>query len=1052
MATPAESRPQVQFSEFLLDLRTGELWRDGEKVALPYQAFQILSVLLEHPGQLVTREELVKRLWASDVFVDFEGSLNKAIKRLREALNDSADEPRFIETLPRRGYRFIAPVEAVQASADEAASLVGRRVSHYRVLEVIGGGGMGLVYKAEDLKLGRQVALKFLPQEWATDPAALQRFEREARTASSLNDPNICTIYEVAEHEATPFIVMELLVGETVRDRLARSDHEHSGLPLHELLDIGIQTCAGLQAAHDKGIVHRDIKPANIFLTDSGQLKILDFGLAKLIVAVEKQHAGGVILSESHSDESKDLYNRQDLHGIGVPRLATQGRDRSLGMTQGKDPTVAPGGAPLRDTGLADSTLTRTGATMGTAGYMSPEQVRGEKLDARTDIFSFGLVLYEMATGQRTFAGETAAVVHYAILNNSPVPMRELNSQLSPKLEGIIDRALEKDREQRYQTCAALGADLRSLQQPTSIRWRTPRLMLIGVTAAVLCIFVFFLVRSRLQEPEPEKEIVQRQLTGNTSDNPVLCAAISRDGKYLAFTDRSGISIQEIENGNTNKLAGTEGLSVADWFPDGLRLLVVDDKGDLWTLFMVSGEKHKLASRVFNPVLSPDGSQIAFLRDEMGRELWTMPAGGGDPQVRFAVGEHDCCLPAAWSPDGKSVAYIRAGRTVNDPATLETRSLEEGQPRVLLTDPNLSVGGDNVLRWLADGRIVFGRTHYANLLESDLWAIAFDPSWVGQPVRLTNTTGMYVEWLSASADGKRLACVFARQSFPIFVANLNKSSGRLERPYRFTNDSWDNVPAVWAPDSKMLFYESRRERQGDSTSGVYKQRLSSDLAELFFSGADKYSMEGLSGNGKWALVMANRMVPDKWRLLRVPVSGGAPEAVLVPRGLARVRCAIAGSRICVLSEDIDKKRVFSVVDPVLGRLQELARVDVREEPRNPRWDLSPDGSKIALVENLTDTVRVLDLQSNQVQVIHPMPSQPGLQYPAWSADGKRLFVSANPDEKGRLLEMDLEGHTHLLLENKPSAWIGFPLPSPDGKLLAYAYGVYESNVTLLEHF
>jgi len=1004
MATPAESRQQVLFAEFRLDLRTGELWRDDEKMALPNQSFQILSALLEQPGQLVTREELVKRLWDSDVFVDFEGSLNKAMKRLRDSLDDSAEAPKFIETLPRRGYRFIAAVEGIQAPA-ESASLIGRKISHYRVLEVIGGGGMGLVYKAEDIKLGRPVAVKFLPEEVAHDAVALHRFEREAQTASALNHPNICTVYEIDEYDGQPFIVMELLEGETLRDRLRRTDHK--GLPLSQVLDITVQICAGLQAAHDKGIIHRDMKPANVFLTDAGQAKILDFGLAKLVGS-----AGEIQLD---------------------PRAPA---------------AVQPHARPLS----LDKTLTGTGVAMGTAGYMSPEQVRGGKLDARSDIFSFGLVIYEMATGRRAFAGETAAVVHSAILNNSPVPMRELNSQLSPRLEGVINRALEKDREQRYQTCAELGADLRSLQQPASTRWRTSPLMLIGVAAAVLCAIAFFLIRSRLGKPEPAKEIVQRQLTGNTSDNPVLRAAISRDGKYLAYTDKDGISIQQIENGDTQNLTGTVGLVVNDWFPDGLRLLVVDDKDDLWTLFMVSGEKHKLSSGVYEAALSPDGSQIAFLRELNGRELWTMPAAGGDPQMRFAVGDNRYLLDAAWSPEGKSVAYIRGGRRVNDPATLETRNLEGGKPRVLLTDPNLSIGGDNVLRWLADGRIVFGRTRYASLTESDVWAISFDPSRVGQPVRLTNTTGMYVEWLSASADGKRLAISFARQSGTVVVANLNRSGDRLGMPYRLTNDSWDNLPAVWAPDSEMVFYNSSREKQGDSTSNIYKQRLSSDLAELFFSGADKCSMEGLSGDGKWAIVMANRSVPGKWRLLRVPVSGGTPETVLVPRGLARVRCAIAGSRICVLSEDIDKKRVFSDVDPVRGRLQELARVDVREENRNPRWDLSPDGSKIALVENLADTVRVLDLQSKQVQVIHPVPPQLGLQYPAWSADGKRLFVSANPDEKGRLLEMDLEGHTHLLLENKRGAWIGHPLPSPDGKRLAYVYGFHEANVTLLEHF
>ena len=423
MATPAEPRQRVQFAEFALDLRTGELWRDGEKLALSYQSFQILAALLERHGEMVTRENLVKRLWASDVFVDFEGSLNKAIKRLREALHDAADQPRFIETLPRRGYRFIAPVTRAQDPSAETKGLVGKKVSHYRVLEVIGGGGMGLVYKAEDVKLGRRVALKFLPEDLAGDPLALRRFEREAQTASSLNHPNICTIYEFGEHEGQPFIVMELLEGDILRESIPKagdsSGGERAHLPLQRLLDVAIQITDGLEAAHRKGIIHRDIKPANIFLTTGGQAKILDFGLAKL--ATTPAEAGPEIANEH------------------VEKTARAGQPSPAG---------------------ADASLSSAGATMGTAGYMSPEQVRGDKLDARTDLFSFGLVLYEMATGRRAFVGDTAATLRDAILNDTPVPVHELNSTLPPKLEIIINKALQKDRQLRYQSAAEVRADL----------------------------------------------------------------------------------------------------------------------------------------------------------------------------------------------------------------------------------------------------------------------------------------------------------------------------------------------------------------------------------------------------------------------------------------------------------------------------------------------------------------------------------------------------------------------------------------------------------------
>src|SRR5271165_1575711 len=265
--------PLVCFGPFELDVEAAEVRADGRSLRLSEQQFQILHMLLLAQGGMVSRDEIRKHLWPNETVVEFDRSINAAVMKLRIALGDTGDKPRFIETLVRRGYRLIVPVDWKEESLPEIptreagqSSLVGRKVSHYRVLGILGGGGMGLVYKGEDLKLDRPVALKFLPEEMAADPLVLKRFEREARTASSLNHPNICTIYEVEEHDGQQFIVMELLEGETLRDRLAAAE---AALPLAELLDIGIQVSDGLQAAHQKGIIHRDIKPANIFLTAS---------------------------------------------------------------------------------------------------------------------------------------------------------------------------------------------------------------------------------------------------------------------------------------------------------------------------------------------------------------------------------------------------------------------------------------------------------------------------------------------------------------------------------------------------------------------------------------------------------------------------------------------------------------------------------------------------------------------------------------------------------------------------------------------------------------
>jgi serine/threonine protein kinase/DNA-binding winged helix-turn-helix (wHTH) protein len=444
---------RVRFGAFELDLKAGELYlappngdRPQNRIVLSQQPFRLLLMLVEREGAMVTREEIRKKFWPNDTIVEFDHSINVAIGKLRKALGDSADEPQYVATVASRGYRLMMPVErisAVEGSPVEvpaqvgdagaavrlqpaAGVLIGQTVSHYRVLDIIGGGGMGVVYRAEDLKLGRRVAMKFLPEEMVTDALSLQRFEREAQTASSLNHPNICTVYEFGEHEGQPFLVMELLQGETLRDRLAAIAGA-KGLPLEEVLDIALQVSDGLQAAHEQGIVHRDIKPANIFLTNKGVCKILDFGLAKL--------------------------------ELSEPEVEKQPGHR------GQSPTASL--AASVETGLS-----RTGSAMGTAGCMSPEQVRGEKLDARSDLFSFGLVLYEMATGRRAFSGETVEIIHDAIVNQAQLPVRELNSTLPPELERIINRALEKGRENRYQSAAIIRADLEQVRTAKRARQR----------------------------------------------------------------------------------------------------------------------------------------------------------------------------------------------------------------------------------------------------------------------------------------------------------------------------------------------------------------------------------------------------------------------------------------------------------------------------------------------------------------------------------------------------------------------------------------------------
>jgi serine/threonine protein kinase len=598
--------------------------------------------------------------------------------------------------------------------------MIGVTVSHYKIHERIGGGGMGVVYRAEDMKLGRQVALKFLPDELAKDPQALERFQREARAASALNHPHICTIYEIDEADGRPFIAMEFLEGKTLDQFIG-----HKPLPFEQVIELAIQIAGALEAAHSKGIVHRDIKPANTFVTTRGDAKLMDFGLAK----------------------------------VAPPHTAA---------TQ-----VTSGGT---------ENLTNPGTAVGTMAFMSPEQALGEDLDRRTDLFSFGAVLYEMATGKQAFPGNTAAAVFDAILHGNPAPASRVNSAIPSKLDEIISKALEKDRSLRYQDAGDLKADLMRLRRDTetatasSLPRSTPSRLALGILAvsiAAAIVIGFVISRDRPDQSSSLAGATFSQLT--TRAGAEFFPSMAPDGESFVFAAGGDIFFQRVGGENPINLMKDDDPNTNDtqpvFSPDGRSIAFRSNRngGGIFVMGATGESVKRLTNSGANPSWSPDQKEIVYSTESVGTNplsrgvgarLWVVNVGTG---VTRQLTETDGVQPN-WSPNGQRIAFwaIPEGGSQRDIWTIPA---EGGKPVQVTNDA--AVDWNPV--WSPDGRYIYFSSDRAGTM--NLWRIRVDetsgePRGAPEPVTTPATIAAH---MSFSRDSKRMLYADVKN-----LANISK--------------------------------------------------------------------------------------------------------------------------------------------------------------------------------------------------------------------------------------------------------------------------------------